>query len=212
MVVYALINNVNLKCYVGQSKHNNLSKRWNRRMTQVPPNGHFRNAVKKYGPEAFTREILARCSTSEECDNLERLWIAVLRTYDRKFGYNIKFGGKHAYETKQQVKRSGHRRWKNETLRQKMAIAIRMVWANRTATERNLIGQKIRKRKVGRPSKKRGRKYGPQEHPCKHPRRMSKARRRNISEGLKKYWAGIRPSSEERSARKSQANRQGRGR
>jgi GIY-YIG catalytic domain len=93
MIVYLLLNTVNLKGYVGQHKGNKISGRWPKNLRSGGANIHLANACDKYGPDAFSREILNVCSSQEEMNNLERLWIVTLRTYDPKFGYNETYGG-----------------------------------------------------------------------------------------------------------------------
>jgi hypothetical protein len=50
-------------------------------------------AIRKYGPEAFIAEGLTRCNSLEQMNNLEKLWIALLGTYDYESGYNMTPGG-----------------------------------------------------------------------------------------------------------------------
>ncbi len=151
MIVYLLLNQVNLKGYVGQHKGNDLAKRWTAGMRNVKPNPHFAAAVEKYGVQCFSREVLAYCGTQEETDNMERLWICALRTYDPKCGYNMQYGGlRKAARHVPEIKRRIVRRWSQEA-RQKLAETIRMQWQNRTAAQVAEIGLKIRQGKQGRP-------------------------------------------------------------
>ena len=92
MIVYLLLNTVNLKGYVGKHKGNSISGRWKEDLSGGH-NSHLENARLKYGSKAFSKEILKFCSSEEEMNNLERLWICTLRTYDPDFGYNKTFGG-----------------------------------------------------------------------------------------------------------------------
>lgn len=91
MIVYLLLNTVNNKGYIGQHKGDMISTRWNTYLGGA--NTHLRGALNKYGLSAFSREILSHCSSREEMNNLEKLWILALKTYDPKCGYNKTFGG-----------------------------------------------------------------------------------------------------------------------
>lgn len=92
MIVYLIYNMVNNKGYVGKHRGNSISTRW-RADLSGGHNQHLENARIKYGWKSFKREILNRCSSSQEMNNLERLWILTLRTYDSEYGYNKTYGG-----------------------------------------------------------------------------------------------------------------------
>lgn len=91
MIVYLLLNTVNQKGYIGKHKGDEISTRWNGKLYGA--NEHLKAAKDKYGAEVFKREILNVCSSNQEMDDLERLWIITLRTYDGDYGYNMTFGG-----------------------------------------------------------------------------------------------------------------------
>jgi group I intron endonuclease len=199
MLVYLLLNSCNAKCYVGQTRYNSLNKRW-RPSLKNSANSYLKAAVKKHGPEAFQRQVLAECSTPAEADNLERLWIAVLRTYDRKCGYNIQRGGRkwkgldipcHTKRTLKRISESVRQWWRNRTPEElaQFGETMRAIWHSRSLTERSQIGQKIRSAKAGRRSRTKGRKFGTQANPCPvRPARTEEAKR-NISAGLYRHWA-----------------------
>jgi group I intron endonuclease len=199
MLVYLLLNSCNAKCYVGQTRYNSLNKRWNSTLSNSG-NPYLRAAIKKHSSKAFQRQVLAECSTQAEADNLERLWIALLRTYDRKCGYNIQRGGRtwkgldipcHTKRTVKRISESVRQWWRNRTSEElaQFGETMRAIWQNRPPAERSQIGQKIRTAKTGRRSRTRGRKFGAQANPCPvRPARTEEAKR-NISSGLNRYWA-----------------------
>jgi hypothetical protein len=53
----------------------------------------IKNAIDKYGPEAFDVEVLDWATDKQALDHKERFWIAFLDTMDREVGYNHKEGG-----------------------------------------------------------------------------------------------------------------------
>jgi GIY-YIG catalytic domain len=134
MIVYLLLNTVNLKGYVGQHKGDKISGRWNRSMYGANP--HLTAAINKYGSEAFSREILNVCSSQEEMSNLERLWIVTLRTYDPEFGYNETFGGESSIKFTPQ-------------LRKKMSeLAIQRGAGKNNKGRKNSLAQRLRQSEI----------------------------------------------------------------
>ena len=89
--VYAHINKINGKMYIGQTC-NKLKVRWK--------NGEgykgsicFYSAIKKYGWDNFEHEIIASHLTKEEANNFEKLLIKALKTQSKQYGYNVCDGG-----------------------------------------------------------------------------------------------------------------------
>lgn len=95
--IYKITNIINGKCYIGQSV--NIHKRWNNHKSACyNTNAHEYNyylyrAMRKYGIENFTFEII------EECEQIllnerEKFWISYYDTF--KNGYNETEGGDYA--------------------------------------------------------------------------------------------------------------------
>ena len=99
--VYAHVNKVNGKAYVGVTKYgDNPNKRWKNGRAYLDKNDngeyrqpHFAYAILKYGWDNFEHEIIASKLTKEEADNFEELLVEKLNLTDSKFGYNIRNGG-----------------------------------------------------------------------------------------------------------------------
>lgn len=92
--IYQHYNTVNGKSYVGKTKQT-PHRRWLAHIGNAN-NGlesYFARAIRKYGKGAFVCQILTACEANEDANRLEKLWIIALRTYDPKFGYNMKMGG-----------------------------------------------------------------------------------------------------------------------
>lgn len=136
MIVYKAINNVNGKLYIGYTTktleerikmHLNKSKNKN--------NKHyfylFKEAIRKYGIENFTWDILADCSSIEECCELEKYYIKSLDTISPN-GYNLTEGGNGGIvseETKIKISDSVKKYWgENKTKHH---------WSNISAKERS---------------------------------------------------------------------------
>lgn len=87
--IYFHINKTSGKVYVGQSR--NVKDRWRSRYKEQP---YFYNAINKYGWNGFDHIIVVDGVGSQtELNNLEKLWIILLRSTDPYFGYNLIPGG-----------------------------------------------------------------------------------------------------------------------
>jgi len=113
-VIYQIQNVVNGKYYIGYTE--NFTVRWELHR-QDAKNGntcHFYCAIRKYGVAAFKHQILAQTRSLEDAKQLEKLWIAALRSFDRSIGYNMTYGGDgvvHLPETKEKMSRKCREAW-----------------------------------------------------------------------------------------------------
>lgn len=92
-VVYKLTNTINGKAYIGITSRYE-SDRWSehkKRAQEGVRNSRLYAAIRKYGPDAFKREVIAKASTEEELRELERRYIQEFNTYEA--GYNSNLGG-----------------------------------------------------------------------------------------------------------------------
>ena len=86
--IYLLTNPINGKVYVGQTL--NYMKRMNdHKNSGKTPKYYFSYAIKKYGWENFTKEILIDNVPEEYLDNLEINYIAFYNSFKREKGYNL---------------------------------------------------------------------------------------------------------------------------
>lgn len=92
--IYKITNKINNKVYVGQSHF--IETRWeSHKRNAFYKNSHSYNyilykAIRKYGVENFSFEIIEECS-SEELNKREKYWIDFYNSY--KQGYNMTLGG-----------------------------------------------------------------------------------------------------------------------
>lgn len=94
--IYQILNLSDGKKYIGQAQ--NILKRiqeHRRRRNGVfcYPETFLYKAIKKYGWENFAFSVLEKVSNNELLNERERFWIKILKTNDRKYGYNIQDGG-----------------------------------------------------------------------------------------------------------------------
>jgi len=107
----------NDKVYVGQTNARLSKRRWahtNRR----DYGAFFHRAIRKYGPERFKWQVLGTVASKQEANNLERIWIILLQSKNRLFGYNLTAGGDGSV---------GHQQ--SEATRAKRSSAMKALWA-----------------------------------------------------------------------------------
>lgn len=132
--VYAHINKINGKIYIGQTKHgDNPDKRWGSNGVHYQTQIYFYRAIQKWGWDNFEHEIIASHLTSEEADKFEKLLIDKLKTTDENFGYNLSSGGKSYVmtdEIKQKLSESHKGRVFSEERKAQMSITSKTMWEN----------------------------------------------------------------------------------
>jgi group I intron endonuclease len=95
MIIYLITNLVNLKIYVGKTAQN-LHDRWLEHISKSrskKKQEYLYRAMRKTGVENFHIQEIAVATTVEQLNELEKLWIFILRSNDPKIGYNMTSGG-----------------------------------------------------------------------------------------------------------------------
>lgn len=90
MIIYQITNNVNKKKYIGQTFFS-LDKRMQEHIKEsrkVKPCLYIHRAIKKYGVENFSFQILCECSSKEQLDFKEKYFIEKENTLVPN-GYNL---------------------------------------------------------------------------------------------------------------------------
>jgi group I intron endonuclease len=92
--IYGIINLLDGKIYIGQSK--DLNGRWRQHKSDLKynrhRNSHLQSAVNIYGIENFHFVILEEC-TIDRRDERETYWISYYKSMNRDYGYNNESGG-----------------------------------------------------------------------------------------------------------------------
>ena len=90
--IYGIINLVNNKIYIGQTKQG-YRQRFIQHLCPKDGSPLFRNAVKKYGKQNFECELIDIAESQDEANEKEKMWIKALETYKPENGYNLSMGG-----------------------------------------------------------------------------------------------------------------------
>lgn len=92
--IYKITNLINGKVYIGQSCQ--IQKRWSIHKWNAKNNenqAHLYLAMRKYGIENFSFEVIEYCSR-DSLNDREIYWIQYYNSTNSKKGYNILYGGK----------------------------------------------------------------------------------------------------------------------
>lgn len=84
----------NNKKYIGQTSSATLEERAGSNFVNYKESWRFYDAIKTFGPESFTKEIILETEDPDEADDIETNLISKYKTQDPEFGYNIQPGGK----------------------------------------------------------------------------------------------------------------------
>lgn len=106
-VVYLAYNVVTDMYYVGKTTTGSPSIRWKGHLFDMQRGSttHIHNAIRKYGSESFTLDVLGSTSSPEELAHLESLWILLLNSYDHSIGYNTSVGEQRGIHLTEEQKR-----------------------------------------------------------------------------------------------------------
>lgn len=90
--IYLVTNLANGKQYVGQT-FQDLKDRWLQHTSEANrgSNFHFHNAIRKYGPDSFSKEIIETVETRKQANDREKHYISHFDTFNN--GYNGTTGG-----------------------------------------------------------------------------------------------------------------------
>lgn len=110
MIIYKATNKINNKIYIGQTINSLRKRRLQHESSYKNKNTKdyvFARAMKKYGKENFTWEIIDTANSIEELNKKESYWILKLNSIvDNGKGYNSKGGGANSFlseDTKRKI-------------------------------------------------------------------------------------------------------------
>lgn len=191
MLVYKIINIVNLKTYIGITSKS-LAHRWRTHLNSrnVKSNRPLYNSMRKYGVNNFKIELICECSSKEEMFQKEMYYISLYKSNISQFGYNISSGGEFniaSEEARLKLSELSRQRWKNSEFKSKMIKALTGI--SKTG-QNHFKGKKHTKESLEKISKSRTGKYtGTENHNfgkgVNTGKVLSEAHKAKISEKLK---------------------------
>lgn len=201
-LIYKITNNLNGKIYIGQHKTEDLNDGY------MGSGVAIKRAIRRYGLENFSKEILYDVDDWELMDFLEEL-IVDEEFVKRKDTYNMKTGGSCGIagdETRRKIAEAGWGKHPSEETRQKLSTAHKGTSFSeehrRKISEANL-GKHSKhlseehKRKISEAHKGKPHQSG------MTGKQQSEETRRKIAEARRKYWA---MKKEEVNTRKEKEN------
>ncbi len=167
---------------------------------------YFAHAIRKYGKDAFSHEVLETCGTLEEANVAEEKWILHFDTRNPEKGFNLAKGG---FYTPCQHRKNP---WEQEGFREKVTASIKVVWqdpehqARMSASSREVNSRPEVKKKIGDAA--RGRVMSPETRQLISAQKTGRTGRKT-SEATKKKLAAAnvgKTVSDETRARMSAAS------
>lgn len=90
------------RVYIGQTY--DVNKRWRYNGAEYKDSPHFWNAIKKYGWDAFSHEILFDHLSKEEADRIEDILINEYCSMEKDKGFNLRGGGSHGKHCERSIR------------------------------------------------------------------------------------------------------------
>ncbi len=166
--IYAHINKINGKIYIGQTCRD-VNRRWANGLG-YKGNNHFNNAIKKYGWDNFEHIVLFDDLSQEMANIIEEYLIKKYDTTNKKHGYNMRSGGsnlcgsdnpnygrKHSEESKEIISKKAKIRFSNkenhprygaclsDAIKEKIRLGNSKKYSTERRIERLLSDKKIHK-------------------------------------------------------------------
>lgn len=130
MLIYKVTNKINGKEYVGQTTQS-LKERKRKHISKALNKGdifYFHHALRKYGPENFSWEIIHdNIDNIDELNEFEIYYICYYNSFEK--GYNLTLGGKsnagfrHSEEAKKRISETLKGKHHSEETKRKISVA-----------------------------------------------------------------------------------------
>lgn len=128
--VYKITNKINNKVYIGITSKG-ISARWKEHLYNAEHECPFKlhRAIRKYGKENFTVELIDFCNSWDELAAKEKEYIKQYRSNEDEFGYNLTEGGDgtfgrlHSEETKEKIRQKALGREVSDETKRKLSEA-----------------------------------------------------------------------------------------
>lgn len=130
LIIYKVTNIINGKVYIGQTCNTlDYRRSQHERDCKYHRNSYFHEALLKYGFDNFVWEIIDSSDTQEGIDELEKMYIKEYKTTDKKYGYNLKLGGREGGmyndDCRKRLGESTKKKWQNPKMAAKMLEGLR---------------------------------------------------------------------------------------
>ena len=189
--IYRILNKISKKCYIGETKCKDVTRRWNQHKQTIEINKGcpaLRDAVKKYGIDNFEFSVLIICFDDERFKHE----IEYIKKYNSVVpnGYNLTNGGEgggfqgktHTEEVKNGIKNKLKQKYiDNPELKKQMSERNKIVMSNpevRDKIKNGILNSEKMKKNI---EDRRTGNYKQIKH--------TEERKNQISESLKKYHA-----------------------
>ena len=169
MIIYKTTNKINGKISVGKDVKNNPN--------YLGSGKRLLRAIKKYGRENFTKEILEICETQEQLNDCEKKWIEYLNSKGDN-GYNIADGGTGG-KTSPNPWNKGLTKFTSESVK-KYSDKNKKSLKGKTQSEETKL-----KRKISNSGKKRSKETCEKISKSLRGKKLSKETKEKISNSLK---------------------------
>lgn len=138
--VYKITNKVNNKVYIGITSKG-ISARWKEHLYSAEHGCPFKlhNAIRKYGKENFSVELIDFANSREELAQKEQQYISEYKSIQDEYGYNMTEGGDGTFgkvvseETKEKIRQKAIGREVTEATRLKLSEAGKVITEAREA-------------------------------------------------------------------------------
>jgi len=122
--IYLIKCQLNDKVYIGQTV-SSIKRRWNAHCLGKDISMPIARALKKYGKDNFTIEMIDKSDNLLDLNKKEEFWIQKYNSTDRSVGYNVQFGGLNktmSQDTKNKISKAkiGNKVWESADYRKKM--------------------------------------------------------------------------------------------
>lgn len=185
-IIYKVTNKINGKVYIGQTIQS-FKARKKDHINCIERLAHIAlyRALKKYGLDAFEWEQIEHASSKDELDAKEKSYIQSYRATNRRYGYNMTFGGEggqHTEEVKKRISDSNKGRVKSDQERKNISSALKGKYTKEKASWWGRKHSDEEKKKIGDAQK------GDKNH--NYGKKASAETRRKKSEAIKgeKHW------------------------
>ena len=139
MFIYLIVNRVTGKYYVGQHKGTNLRKYLQDKFSQAwyelkrgrGGSSHLFNSMRKHPKEAWAiHALLSDVQTREELNQWEQFFIALFKSRDPLYGYNIcqggeGFSGPHSQVAREKIAAASREMWQRSEIRENFSGKMR---------------------------------------------------------------------------------------